>query len=107
SVLEVDATGTGPLTYQWRLNGVPVPEATNSAYVLDYTIDADEGTYDVLVSNAGGASLGGPAALKVNVPPIVLTPPFSQIGPLGTNVTFSVFAPGEAPFGYPTRVDRV
>ena len=33
-VLTVGAAGGGPFTYQWRLNGVDIPGATNSTYIV-------------------------------------------------------------------------
>ncbi len=102
-VLSVSANGAGPLSYQWRLNGTKLPDATNSSYALDYVVDANEGIYDVLVSNAGGVSVGGPASLRVTVPPIVLVPPASLILRPGSNAVFSVAVRGDAPLRYQWR----
>src|SRR5678809_276450 len=32
--LEVSAIGDGPFIYQWRLNGVNIPDATNSTFAV-------------------------------------------------------------------------
>jgi hypothetical protein len=104
-VLAVAASGAGPLNYQWRLNGTPVPDATNFSYSVDYVVDADEGQYDVIVSNPGGAALGGPALLRVNVPPIVLSPLVNQTILLGRNVTNSVAVRGDAPLTFQWRLN--
>ena len=49
----VDANGSGLVTYQWRTNGVAVPGATNSTFIMDPVTTND--TYkliSVLVDNA-------------------------------------------------------
>jgi len=48
----VTADGTGPLGYQWRKNGTSIPGATASTYIVNPAALADDGSYDVLVSNA-------------------------------------------------------
>lgn len=69
----VQPNGTGPLTYQWRKNGVPVSCATGSAcprYVTPPTTLADSGAiYDVVVSNALGSVTSSSAALAVTAAP--------------------------------------
>ncbi|MGE3310188.1 MAG: SdrD B-like domain-containing protein [Limisphaerales bacterium] len=50
--LEVVVQGDGPITYQWRLNGINLPGANQSYY--DSTA-ASPGTYSVLVTGPGGS----------------------------------------------------
>lgn len=48
----VSATGTPPLSYQWRKNGTSIPGATSSTYVTPATTSADNGAkFDVTVRN--------------------------------------------------------
>jgi|GEM_PF-4758486 len=66
--------GTGPLTYQWTLNGNNVPTGTSSALSLNNAQLADAGTYNVVVSNAYTASgITSPIPAVVYVP-IASTP---------------------------------
>ena len=52
----VTATGTAPLSYQWRRNGGDIGGATSATYVLTPTAMADNGaTFDVVVTNAAGS----------------------------------------------------
>jgi hypothetical protein len=44
-------TGTLPIQYQWRLNGVNIPDATNACYTIPSTDIADGGAYTVVVKN--------------------------------------------------------
>lgn len=62
---EVGATGTAPLSYQWRLNGVDLPGATASRFNLAGVTTKDAGEYTVRVSNDGGVAVSRPATLTV------------------------------------------
>ena len=50
--LSVTATATAPVAYQWQLNGIDIPSATNATLVLRNIQSENAGTYRVLVSNA-------------------------------------------------------
>jgi len=60
----VAAAGTG-LSYQWRKEGVPLPDATQSTLTLESLTLADAGTYDVLVSGSSGCAISAAAELVV------------------------------------------
>jgi uncharacterized repeat protein (TIGR01451 family) len=49
------AQGTGPMSYQWRLNGSNITGATNATLFLTNAAGSDGGLYSVIVSNAGGS----------------------------------------------------
>jgi len=53
--LDVSAIGEGPFIYQWRLNGVNIPGATNSTFVVPSVQPANGGTYSCAVANRYGA----------------------------------------------------
>jgi autotransporter-associated beta strand protein/YVTN family beta-propeller protein len=61
----VAASGTGPLNYQWRLNGANIAGATGATLVIPSVSAANQGIYTVLVSNGSGASLSAGATLTV------------------------------------------
>ena len=54
--LSVQASGAGPLSYQWSRNGVAISGATGATLVLTKVQPADAGLYRVAVSNAGGTT---------------------------------------------------
>lgn len=99
-ILEVTATGSGPLTYQWRVNGIAIPGATNASLRFEYAVSGDTGEYDAIVSNAGGSALSAAASLRVAVPPEILTAPGNLFLGAGSNGTFTVVARGDQPLAY-------
>jgi hypothetical protein len=63
--LSVAATGTAPLTYQWRRNDTPLSGATAATFTLPAAQLSDSGTYTVAVSNLAGTVVSAPALLTV------------------------------------------
>ena len=79
ATFSADATGVGPLAFQWRRNGTPIPGATSPSYTTPpLTIAADNGTtYSVVVTNGIGSATSTAATLTVAaVPP----PPAAPAG---------------------------
>ena len=64
----VTATGTAPLSYQWRKGASPISGATNSSYSLNIVTTNDAGTFSVTVTNAFGSATSSNATLTVNAP---------------------------------------
>jgi hypothetical protein len=61
----VVAGGDAPLQYIWRLNSVPVSQATNATYLISSVTNQHQGAYTVIVSNACGAVTSQVAQLTV------------------------------------------
>jgi alpha-tubulin suppressor-like RCC1 family protein len=59
------AVGTGPLNYQWRFNDADLPNATNSTLNLSPLQLANDGLYQVIVSNPLGAVTSAVARLEI------------------------------------------
>jgi uncharacterized repeat protein (TIGR02543 family) len=53
--LVVTATGSGPLSYQWKKDGVDVAGANGASLVLNPVLAANAGSYTVVISNAAGS----------------------------------------------------
>jgi hypothetical protein len=63
----VAATGAGPLSYQWLLNGAPVSGSTSTYFYIPTTIVPNSGaTFAVIVSNSSGSVTSNIATLTVN-----------------------------------------
>jgi hypothetical protein len=67
----VQAAGSAPLSYQWRLNGRDIPGATQSSLVLTNVQAGAAGRYSVLVTNPVGSRPSDEVVLTVVQP----TPP--------------------------------
>lgn len=97
AVLTVSATGTPPLSYQWRKAGVPLAGQTAPVLAISNVTVAAAGNYDVVVAGAGSVTSAPPATLTVLGPPIITSPaevkgtagvPLNyQITVLGSNAT--------------------
>ncbi len=62
----VNVTGTNPLTYQWRKDGLNILGGTSATFSLLSAQLTDAGSYSVLVSNAAGSVTSDRAKLIVN-----------------------------------------
>jgi len=103
----VTASGTAPLSYQWRKDGVNVAGANSATLALTSVTTGQAGSYSCVVSNVAGSVTSSAANLTVNVPPSITTQPSSQTVTEGANVSFSVVASGTAPLSYQWRKDGV
>ncbi|MEM7165378.1 MAG: immunoglobulin domain-containing protein [Planctomycetota bacterium] len=101
----VAASGTAPLSYQWRKDGTNIPGANGASYSIAAVATGDAGSYDVLVTNLCGSAVGGPAVLVVRTPPAITTHPQPVTVCAGGMATFDVTATGSAPLSYQWRKD--
>ena len=103
----VVATGTAPLSYQWRKNGSNISGATLSMYTTPATVDGDNGAvFTVVISNVAGTVTSNSATVTVNpapVAPAITAQPGSLSVTAGQTATFSVTASGTAPLSYQWR----
>ncbi len=83
--LSVSASGTGPLHYQWRIDGKPIWGATLSHYNLASAQLDDWGDFDVVVTNGISMVTSGVANVSVASPGI----PKLHIAPWGTRFRVS------------------
>lgn len=70
----VTATGTPPLTYQWRRDGVNLAGATAANLAIPAAVKGDHGaSFTVLVRNEAGTATSAPAVLSVEWVPTFTT----------------------------------
>jgi hypothetical protein len=67
--LQVTATGSAPLTYQWLKDNTGITGATNAALAFRRVGLDDDGNYVLVVSNSAGAVATQPVHLTVQKPP--------------------------------------
>ena len=97
----VVASGTAPITYQWRKNGINISGATSSMYTTPAASSADNGAvYSVVVSNSAGTATSNNATLTVYVAPSISIQPASQTVNAGQTVSFGVVASGTGALSY-------
>jgi alpha-tubulin suppressor-like RCC1 family protein len=94
-----EASGARPLAYQWRLNGVALPGATNPILTLTNLLPPQAGACSVSLSNRNGIAVSEEAQLVV--PPLeIATQPLSQMQYAGGTATFDLIVGGPKPFYY-------
>jgi hypothetical protein len=94
ATFSVAATGTAPLSYQWKKNGTAIIGATSATYTTPVTTASDNGSQIVVtVSNSAGSMTSNAAILTISSGSSQLTvsPSSLTFGPvnLGTSSTLS------------------
>jgi len=69
-VLDASVTGTLPITYQWKKEGVNLLNKTNSNLTLPGVTTIDSGNYSVAVTNAWGFAISSNALVNVAYRPL-------------------------------------
>ena len=106
AMFTVTASGTAPLSYQWRFNGTNLSGATLTSYTRTNVQPVDAGNYSVLITNSLGSVTSSIATLTVNIsntPPAITTQPQSLTVLAGQTATFGVTATGSTPLNYQWR----
>ncbi len=85
-------------SYQWNLNGAPIPGATNSSYSLSGAASANAGNYSVTVTNGVGSVTSSVAPVAVGSS-ITSNPASLSLHPTQTGA-FSVVAQGIGTLAY-------
>jgi len=98
ATFSVAATGTAPLTYQWRKNSSDITGATGTSYTTPTVTASDNGaTFSVTVSNSAGSVRSNNATLTVSSSgpePAITTQPLDATITVGQSVSFTVAASG-------------
>lgn len=98
--------GTAPVLFRWYFNGVALSDggritgSTGPSLNIASVLTNDNGSYQLVVSNAYGAATSQLASLTVLLPPSIVSQPTNQTVQPGSNATFMVTASGPAPLTY-------
>jgi pectin methylesterase-like acyl-CoA thioesterase len=112
--LTTAATGDGTLTYQWRKGGNPITNGasgsgstysgvTSSSLTISGVSVADNGDYDLVVTNPGGSLASSISTVSVTsgaIAPSIVADPVSVNAATNGSTSFSVSANGTAPLTY-------
>ena len=98
--LNVKASGSDPLSYQWYRDALPVNGANRSNYQILNIKESELGSYSVRVKNFVGAASSQMAVLKQGEIPIIIIHPLSQHLDLSNKAEFAVKATGTKPLNY-------
>ena len=93
----IAVSGTGPLSFQWWFQGVPLPGATNAELTLSSVQLNQDGPYWVVVTGSGGSAQSSSANLTViapATPPVVsiATPTNGSSFPSGASIVIAATA---------------
>jgi hypothetical protein len=105
AVFTVTASGTGPLSYRWRLDGIDLTDgfgiAGSSSPTLSITnvADSDVGQYSVVVTNLYGSVTSTNGSL-VTYQQLIVNQPVDANVLVSNSFSFSVDVNGATPFTY-------
>jgi hypothetical protein len=90
----VSAIGTGPLQYQWRIDGAEIPGANFASLTVSNVDLSNEGSYQVAVTDDVGTIVSPPVRLTVLVNPMITIRPVNLSVVTGATFTASVAVTG-------------
>ena len=90
----VSLNGATPFSYEWRLNGTNIVNATNANFVIAPVLTNNAGNYSVIITNAAGSVTSSVAGLTV------LLSPTNQAKVVNSNATFTAIAFSPAAVAY-------
>ncbi|HZM05221.1 MAG TPA: immunoglobulin domain-containing protein, partial [Candidatus Saccharimonadales bacterium] len=102
--MNVTATGGGPFTWQWLLNGARIAGATSRVYSISSAQPLHSGNYQVTVANAAASAISAIAPLIVQA--VTAIPETNDnfanrasfnplLGPVAASNVFATLEPGE------------
>lgn len=101
ATFSVTASGIGPFTYQWKVNGLDVLDATNLTFSVTNLQSTDAGVYATVVRNSTCETMSSAILAVLEPIPTITNQPAHQMVNVGNTATFTVDADGHVPAGYP------
>lgn len=102
-------TGTSPMTYVWKKDGVVLSGATSSSFSKSNATAADAGLYTVTATNQGGTYTSSATTVIVDPPvaPAIYRMPDVVPCTIGNSISLSPSITGTAPITYVWKKDGV
>ncbi|HTD65020.1 MAG TPA: lamin tail domain-containing protein [Candidatus Limnocylindria bacterium] len=99
--ISAQAVGNGPVRYQWRFQGVNIPNATNSSHSFTgANLEDHHGLFSVVATDDLGSTVSSNAEIYVMIKVVVVNHIQGITNLVGSTVTFSVTATGAPPLWY-------
>jgi hypothetical protein len=111
AVFVATVSGTAPLSYQWRRNGINITGANSPVLTLTNVSAASDARYDLVISNRAGTATTEAATLLVTpaapaaLPPTIAAAPASLTVAAGQAANFAVAVNGTGPYTYSWQKD--
>lgn len=106
AVFAATVSGHGPLSFQWRRNGVNLTGANSPILTLNNVTALNDGRYELVVTNTAGSVTTEPSILQValgtpvSLAPAIAAPPASITVTEGNAANFAVAVTGTGPYSY-------
>jgi hypothetical protein len=104
-LLSVTASGTPPLSYQWRKDDADLEGANADVLIVDPVGEKDVGRYEVVVSNRCGEAVSRGVTLSLLDEPAITAHPLDRSACPGSSVVLAVAATGTPPLAFQWRKD--
>lgn len=93
ATFNVSASGSAPLTYQWKKNNITINGATSATYSITNAQTTAAGNYKVTITNSAGSVTSNEVALSViaNKAPVasITSPAKTYLYVAGTSISFA------------------
>lgn len=93
--LTVAASGSDPISYQWRKGTTNIDGATSAALDIAAAAAGDAGSYDCVITNPCGSVTTTPVNVTINAGPAISTQPGEQSVCNAAAASFTVVATGD------------
>ena len=98
--LSASVTGTQPITYEWRQNGITIAGQNTSSIYINPAQSSNAGSYVLIATNLFGSATSAPMSVSfIGTPSISVQPVSLTVAP-GGNASFSVTAAGSGTLSY-------
>ncbi|MBI5426114.1 MAG: immunoglobulin domain-containing protein [Opitutae bacterium] len=107
--LSMTVAGTTPMTFQWKKNGVDIPNATSSNYSKNLVTGNDAGVYTLVATNSAGSATSSGVTVTVADPvaPEIYELPLNRTAERGGSFSLSATVSGSQPMTFQWQKDSV